>query len=331
METEISKEYLDQRRVIRGLVRGCYQIQKLRIAIGLRIVSQWKVKLGQEPSTSEDELSAEDIKLLKRIRADYKLATDGIVLNLKTRKSFKGVGIIDDFAELSLIRQYEDMLSIEEHAFKHIEVALTGIPLYDQFLKKVTGIGPAIAGIIISEINIYESKYSSSICKYIGIDVIDGVGRSTKKEHLVEKTYQAADGTTTNTVGISFNPFAKAKLVFVLGQSFIKAKSPYSDKYRDYKHRLNNRVDVIKYKSDRDELIAKKVTDGISATKAKDEVFKQFPKYTDKHIHNMANRYMVKMFIYDLYAVWRKLEGLPVHDPYHEAKLGLYHGRDMME
>jgi len=34
------------------------------------------------------------------------------------------------------------------------------------------------------------------------------------------------------------------------------------------------------------------------------------------------------MFIIDLYKAWRKIEGLEVHTPYSEAKLGLKHGRD---
>ena len=32
-----------------------------------------------------------------------------------------------------------------------------------------------------------------------------------------------------------------------------------------------------------------------------------------------------KMFLIDLYRAWRVVESLPVHDPYHEAKLGLKH------
>jgi hypothetical protein len=39
----------------------------------------------------------------------------------------------------------------------------------------------------------------------------------------------------------------------------------------------------------------------------------------------MALRYMVKRFLCDLYANWRKLEGLPVESEYHEGKLGHKH------
>jgi len=98
-------------------------------------------------------------------------------------------------------------------------------------------------------------------------------------------------------MGISFNPFLKTKLVGVLGSSFLRAgvkDNPYRAIYDNYKNRLENS-----------------------------------PAHTEKskgHRHNMAIRYMVKMFIIDLYKVWRTVEGLEVYPPYHEAKLGLKHG-----
>jgi hypothetical protein len=43
----------------------------------------------------------------------------------------------------------------------------------------------------------------------------------------------------------------------------------------------------------------------------------------------MALRYMIKIFLIDLYNNWRRLEGLPVAPPYSEAKLGMVpHGED---
>ena len=48
---------------------------------------------------------------------------------------------------------------------------------------------------------------------------------------------------------------------------------------------------------------------------------------SDAHIHNMAVRFMVKRFLVELYAEWRKLEGLFVADEYSVAKLGMEHGK----
>ncbi len=50
---------------------------------------------------------------------------------------------------------------------------------------------------------------------------------------------------------------------------------------------------------------------------------------TPGHRKNMAIRYMVKMFLKDLWVAWRTLEGLPVTPDYAEAKLGLKHGEEV--
>ena len=60
------------RHTLRVLVRGGYDLQKLRIMMGNRIVGNFKAKLGQEPSTKEDEMDAEAKKLLKQLRASYR-------------------------------------------------------------------------------------------------------------------------------------------------------------------------------------------------------------------------------------------------------------------
>jgi len=43
------------------------------------------------------------------------------------------------------------------------------------------------------------------------------------------------------------------------------------------------------------------------------------------HRDRAAKRYMVKMFIKDLYVAWREIEGLPVRVPYQEEYLGHKH------
>jgi len=68
------------------------------------------------------------------------------------------------------------------------------------------------------------------------------------------------------------------------------ADSEYAGVYYDYKHRLENHAS--------------------HAEKSKG------------HRHNMAMRYAIKMFLLDLYTVWRRLEGLPMSKPYSEDKLG---------
>ena len=87
----------------------------------------------------------------------------------------------------------------------------------------------------------------------------------------------------------NYNHFLKTKLLGVLATSFLMKDSPYKKFYEDYKHR--------------------KLNDGL----------------TKSHAHNLAKRYMMKMFIKDLWMTWRKLEGLSTRTCYQEQYLGHVH------
>lgn len=281
---------------IKIMVRGAYDIQKLRIMMGNRIVANFKAKLGQKPGMSEEELEEAEKTILATLRASYRKITDGVT-TLPRQSSFKGDEVISSYTELVLVDQYLSLEQQEDKQFSRLKNVLKDFPIYNEFLEGIYGVGPAMAGVIVSEINIHAAQYPSSLWKYAGLDVAgDGKGRSRKKEHLEESEYINKDGETATKMGITFNPFLKTKLVGVLGSSFIKqspTKCQYRKIYDDYKHRLEN-----------------------------------MPAHADKtkgHRHNMAVRYAVKRFLADLYVAWRTLEGLPVATEYSEGKLGIIH------
>lgn len=95
-----------------------------------------------------------------------------------------------------------------------------------------------------------------------------------------------------------YNQFLRAKLCGVLGSSFLKCNSPYREHYDNMKHR---------YESEKWGMDSKNPTD------------KKRPKAG--HQHKAATRYMIKMFLRDLYIAWRTLEGLEVRPPYQEEYL----------
>lgn len=284
-----------QKQRIRILVRGYYDIQKLRIQSGNRIVANFKAKQGQEPSKPEKTMSPEELKILITLRNHYKRITDGI-RDLPQPRSFKGDAVISDYAELVLTHHYTLLEQAETTQEKAIKQMLPDFDIYNEFLLKIDGCGTKMSGIIISEIEIEKAEYPSSLWKYTGLDVApDGAGRSRRKEHLIDVEYTTKEGKKDTRKSISFNPLLKTKLVGVLGPSFMRQgpDHKYAKIYYDYKNRLEHHV---KYK----------------------EVNKG-------HRHNMAIRYMMKMFLIDLYTAWRSLEGLPVARPYSEAKLGMKH------
>lgn len=281
---------------LRAAVRSAYALQKLRISTGLQIVTNHKVKLGQEPGTKEKDIPDKKKKdFLKDIRAEYKLVTDGIVGNIPTLKKFEkdglGTELISEFTELMLIDLYSKLKTAEERQFAMLRPIIAKWPIWNAFLKGVHGIGPAMSGVLISEIDISKAAYPSSLWKFAGLDVAeDGRGRSRRKEHLIDVEYTDKKGKPAIKKGITFNDFLKTKLTGVLADLFIRLKSPQAEHYYNYRNRIEER-DLAK-----------------------------------GHKHNMAKRYMIKRFLAELYVAWRTLEGLPVALDYHEAQLGHVHG-----
>lgn len=304
--------------MIRVMVRSCYSLQKLRIQLGNRLYAQFRRKvLGLKAAESEEELDKQKLEILKNVKSDYELITDGIV-NSITVRNFRGNGVITDYTEFCIVKGYMDMLESEENNFGNLVHELKKYPIYTEFLLKVKGCGPAMSAVIISEMDPRAAKYPSSFCKYAGLDVVtmvenengemqplaEGEARSCRKAHLITVPYIDSSGNVQEKKSVTFKPFLRAKLLGVLGPSFIKAgikkgDNKYGKMYYDYKLRLQN-----------------------------------MPKHSTKskmHLHRMAIRYAVKQFLIDLHIKWRELEGLPVSTPYAEGKLGYRHGVDLVD
>ena len=284
-------KHSSQQQMLKAAVNGFYSMQKTRIRVGNNIVANFKIKIGQEPSQSEDTLDADAKLLLSNLRVSYKKITDGVAS--MTPRRFKQNGLISEYSEFSLVQQYFNLVDAEDTALKQITYSVKEFAIYRTFLEDVKGVGPTLAAVIISGFDIHKAEYPSSLHKYAGLDVVGGKGRSRVKEHLVDSTYIDADGNEQTKKGISFNPFLKTKLIGVLGSSFVKTKGPYRDIYDNYKHRITH-----------------------------------MPAHSEKskaHLNNMAIRYTVKRFLTDLYVAWRTLEGLPVADQYSKGKLGINH------
>lgn len=95
-----------------------------------------------------------------------------------------------------------------------------------------------------------------------------------------------------------FHVKLKSKLIW-LGQSFIKNRNPrYYGLYLTFKREYHN---------DHPEKVF--MENGKS-------------RYSDMHLHRMALRKMVKIFLLDLYVILRQIEGLKVWKPYEQAVLG---------
>jgi hypothetical protein len=232
--------------------------------------------------------------------------------------SFVGNRLISEQSELALIDGYAALLSQEKAQAKALEPLVESWPIWTEYLSKVRGIAHQSAAVIIAELNPYKAKYPSSFWKFAGLDVAaDQRARSKRSEHMVDKTYTDADGKEAVRKSITFSPFIHDKLLGVVASSIVKAKKEnpkkpisYRELYYDFK---NRQVNHVKYGEHNDG--KKDENDVIITSKGRR--------------HRQALRRMIKLMLIDLYKNWRAIEGLTVHPPYHEAKLGYAHGRDV--
>lgn len=331
---------------LKTLVQGAYDMQKLRISIGNRICQQYRHRMGIVESQDEQKMASENKKILEDIRKEYKLLADGLIDNddiininaiLSTNKC------ISNFSELQLITEYMNILSSEIAAFNNIKPIVHQSPLWNLYLKGIRGIGETLAAVILSKFDIHKATYVTSLWKYAGLDEVeqgadgryDGRGRGRYKNHLVPKDYENRDGKITSTIGISYHPWLKSKLLGTAYECLIRQNSHYREIRSNYAKRLENdpkrqckivrrtngdlcRIDKHGDVYEYDQRISCYFIDKFHEDKSLMEI-EEFPK--SRRI-NMCRRYVIKQFLKDLYEAWKQIENLPRIQPYDVRKLG---------
>ena len=238
------------------------------------------------------------IKILTRAYYDYqseRTALDGRLGQTKNGDVKAKAPEVDPALLLPLLSRREEIFALEEETLRGAKNAdgkwdregslyslIHTHPLWKHFLDEVKGCGEAVAAVIISEFDIHKAPTVSNLWSFAGL--------APGKDKKVKGTK------------CPYNQFLRAKLCGVLGSSFLKCKSPYSEFYYNFKHRLE---------SEKWGMDSKNPTD------------KKRPKAG--HQHKAATRYMIKMFLKDLYVAWRTLEGLEVRAPYQEQYLDHKH------
>ena len=182
--------------------------------------------------------------------------------------------------------------------------------------------------------------------------------RGRKDWSLVTRQYTARDGSQAEKNSITFNPFLKTKLLGVLAPSFLRSGKVLVNGQRMGAAKRLAFAESLGFKADRftkakDEVseeegevdsLSQAVFDFLFATGNTVDIqrskyatayydyklrLENSPKHADKskgHRHNMALRFMLKLFLHDYYNVARRLEGLVVAKTYAESVLGLTHG-----
>jgi len=181
---------------------------------------------------------------------------------------------------------------LEDFVDGRIAYLIQGHPAYSWF-SRVKGVGKENIGKVVGLIDIAKDDTPSSLWKFSGFSVEDGKAPKRVKGGK-----------------LSYNSQLRS-LCWRLGSSLLRARGKFYDYYLQEKDKYYKRFE----------------SNGISIVPATNLPKRSGKRYepdnviSEGHIHNMALRKMIKLFLSCLWVVWREAEGLPLTTPYAIDKL----------
>lgn len=332
MNTE--KLEIDQSAVrrLKTVVRTYYDVQDVRIRTDHRIENyadeEALVAIMGEGAVQELRVKPDHNvaykKAIRDIKKDnthaqheaYAAAFEAAVKKLESDKNHKKVN--------DLMGQQEDIL--KRQAMDEIE----GHPLWESWLSKVRGIGPCLAGGVLSLINIRKCPHVGNLWSYAGLGVVvesyvcpgcqatyeeDAIpsceervlqglpreaARCSKCNAFLKILGHGDRRTKGQTLG--YNPDVKT-LAWKIGESFVK-QPPEKSKYRLLYQKMRAKVDSL------------------PCNKVHYDDKKTVIPCFDAHRFAKAKRATVKIFFSHIYSKWRGILGLPVTTPFALGMLG---------
>jgi hypothetical protein len=266
---------------------------------------------GAERPTFQDVLA---VRTLVRAREDFQ----GMRKKMDNRLGRKADGTDQDLTESRAFRIDDTEMftsvadacrSQEKEIEKMLKKILKRFPIYNDYLLHVKGVGDIAAGWIIGEFDIEKATTVSKMWQFAGLNpgLVKGKKRVDHEDGKVEfvETGEMIRGDKLTPGHVSpFNQNLRTALVGVLADGFIKQQNYYCmEFYYPYKARLEQEENTVLH-------VGKE---------------KQWKDVNKGHRDRAAKRYMIKMFLKDLYVAWRTIEGLPVRPSYQEEYLGHKH------
>jgi len=263
-----------------------------------------------------------------RKRIDNRLGrkADGSHQKVQDSHIFSGEDI-ENFTDLA--KQAKDQ---EKSIEKMLKKVLERFPIYTSWLKDVKGIGEVGAGWLIGEFDIFVATTVSKMWQYSGFNpgLVRGKKRIAKakykaemgeiisemdniksggKDYIIQSNEMIRGDRPTEGFVLPYNKNLRTHLIGVMAPNFVKQQTNYAlEFYYPYKTRLENEESIV-----------------INTGKERKGDGKAWKDVSKGHRNNAALRYMMKMFLKDLYVAWRDIEGLPVRPSYAEEYLGKKH------
>ena len=164
---------------IRCLVSTLYDLQKIRIDIGNRVVQSFYIQMGMKPGQKKETADEETMAMIQKLKKEYDTVTDLMVENKFTIKkqlsklpSNVSLNYIKNELDYKMIEQYVNILRNEEDTTKIIKKYVHMHPMWDRFFKDVKGCGEVMAANCIAYLDIHKARHVSSFWKFCGIDAV---------------------------------------------------------------------------------------------------------------------------------------------------------------
>ena len=203
----------------------------------------------------------------------------------------------------------DGLLSLEHEALKRVRKQLKRYPIY-QWLSEQKGCGPTMSGVLLSEININRCNTVSALWHFAGLSVDSQTHKAVRRKKGEKVTY---------------SPFLRDKMLGVLSECLIKCNSPWRKFYDDYKHRKKTTMVKVCMGCANKPPKEKKECKRPKCKNCEGKVYDVPWGASDLHRANAAKRYMIKMFLMEMWVKWRTLEGLDTRPPYCVEYLGVVH------
>jgi len=185
------------------------------------------------------------------------------------------------------------LVGLEEFIDGRVAYLIKNHPAYGWF-SKVKGVGRENIGKVVATVDIERATTISALWKYAGFSVENGASeRRVKGEKL------------------HYNSQLRS-MCWRLASSLLKAKGKFYEYYLKEKDKYYQRF----------ENRSVKIVPATSLPKKDGKRYEPEGMISEGHVHNMALRKMIKLFLSSLWLVWREAEGLPVTSPYPIDRLG---------
>lgn len=219
------------------------------------------------------------------ILVDATLVIEKLRVSAQVRKTHLSLHDRDDPETNELLNRIK---GLEDYVDGRIAELIQLHPAHPWF-SLVKGIGKENIAKVVACIDITKDDTPSSLWKFAGFSVEGGVAPKRIK----------------GGGKLEYNSQLRV-LCWRLGSSLLRAKGKFYEYYLSEKDKYYQRFENKEIR----------IVPATSLPKKNGKRYEPDDMISEGHIHNMALRKMIKLFLVCLWVVWREAEGLPVTKPY---------------